>query len=109
MRDYEAMLVLQPALDDAGVNGVVGQVGEWVERGGGTVASSGQLVDKRGTVAEVTEGWRTRRLAYTIGGKRDGYFVVLRFQAPPGAIDELERSLKLNEDILRHMVLRMEE
>ena len=109
MRDYEAMLVLQPSLDDAGVNGVVGTVGELVGRGGGTVTSAGQLVDKRGTVAEITEGWRTRRLAYTIGGKRDGYFVVLRFQSPPEAIDELERVLKINENILRHMVLRVED
>lgn len=109
MRDYEAMLVLQPSLDDAGVNGVVSQVGELVGRGGGSVTSAGQLVDKRGTVAEITEGWRTRRLAYTIGGKRDGYFVVLRFQAPPESLDELERVLKLNENILRHMVLRVED
>jgi small subunit ribosomal protein S6 len=106
MRDYEAMLVLQPTLDDEGVNGVVNLVGELVGRGGGTVASAGQLVDKRGNVAEVTEGWRTRRLAYTIDGKRDGYFVVLRLQAPPESIGELERALHINENILRHMVLR---
>ena len=56
--------------------------------------------------AEVTEGWRTRRLAYTIDGKRDGYFVVLRLQAPPESIGELERALQINENILRHMVLR---
>jgi small subunit ribosomal protein S6 len=108
MREYETMLVLRPDLDDAGVNGVLDQVRELVGRGGGTVASTGQLVDRRGTVVEVTEGWRTRRLAYTIGGKREGYFVVMRMQAPAGAIDELERSLNISENILRHMVLRLD-
>jgi small subunit ribosomal protein S6 len=108
MREYETMLVLQPDLDDAGVNGVVDQVRELVSREGGSVASAGQLVDKRGTVVEVTEGWRTRRLAYTIGGKREGYFVVLRLLVPAQAIPELERSLMINESILRHMVLRVE-
>jgi small subunit ribosomal protein S6 len=109
MREYEAMLVLQPGLDDEGINGLVTQVGDLVSRGGGTVASSGQLVDKRGNVAAVSEGWKTRRLAYTIGGQREGYFVVLRFEAPAEALDELERSLKINDNVLRHMVLRMDE
>ena len=108
MREYETMLVLQPGLDDAGVNGVLDQVRELVGREGGTIASAGQLVDKRGTVVEVTEGWRTRRLAYSIGGKREGYFVVLRMQAPPTAIAELERAFDINENILRHMVLRLD-
>jgi small subunit ribosomal protein S6 len=109
MREYEAMLVLQPSLDDDGVNGVVGQVTELVGKGGGSVALSGQLVDKRGNVAEVSEGWKTRRLAYTINGQREGYFVVLRFQAPAEAIAELERVLFINESVLRHMVLRMDD
>jgi small subunit ribosomal protein S6 len=106
MREYEAMLVLDPTLDDAGVNGIVGLMGELVGRGGGTVASSGQLVDKRGTVVEVTEGWKTRRLAYPIGGKREGYYLVFRLEAPPEAVDEVERVLQLNENVLRYMVLR---
>ncbi len=108
MRDYELMLVLQPTLDDAGVNGFIGRVGEVVERDGGSIVSSGQLVDRRGNVAEVTEGWRTRRLAYHIGGQREGYFVVLRLQAPPNSIDELERWLTISEDTLRHMVVRQD-
>jgi small subunit ribosomal protein S6 len=98
--------VLSPTLDDDAVNAVVGQVTELVGREGGSVSSTGQLADKRGNVVEVTEGWRTRRLAYTIDGKRDGYFVVIRLQAPPGAISELERVLHINESVLRHMVLR---
>jgi len=102
------MLVLQPDLDDAGVNGVIAQATELVGRGGGTVATTGQLVDKRGSVAEITEGWRTRHLAYTINGKRDGYYVVMRFQAPSTALDELERAFEINESILRYLVLRVE-
>jgi small subunit ribosomal protein S6 len=109
MRDYEATVVLNPHLDDQGVNDLVSQVGELLQRQGGELASVGQLIDKRGNVAETTEGWRARRLAYGIGGQREGYYAVLRFQAPAAAPDELERWLKLNENVLRFLVLRMDE
>lgn len=106
MRPYEATLVIQPKLDDEGVTGVVSRVEQIVTKGGGTLDSSGQIIDRRGTVAEVTEGWRKRRLAYAIENHREGYYAVLRFHATPETLTELDRSLKLSDDVLRFLVLR---
>ena len=109
MRDYELLMVLQPELDDEGVNGVIDNVGQRLQQDGGEMVSSGQLTDRKGTVAEVTEGWKTRRLAYPIANHREGYYVVLRLQTPPASIDEMERGLRLDENVLRYMTIREDE
>jgi len=109
MRPYEATIVIQPKLDDDAVTNVVRQVEQILAKGGGTLDSSGQLIDRRGTVVEVTDGWRKRRLAYAIENHREGYYAVLRFHAPPEALTELDRSLKLSDDVLRFLVLRIDE
>jgi len=106
MRLYEATLVIQPHLDDAGVNGIIGRVEQLLAGQGGTIESAGQLIDKRGVVSEATDGWRKRRLAYALGGHREGYYAVLRFRAPTTALAEIDHALKLNDDVLRHLVLR---
>jgi len=109
MRPYEATLVIQSKLDDEGVTGVVGRVEQLLKNKGGTIDASGQLVDRRGTVAEVTDGWRKRRLAYAIDSNREGYYAVLRFHAPPEALTELDYALKLNDDVLRFLILRVDD
>lgn len=109
MREYELMLLLQPDLEDDGVNKVIGQVGDLLQRDGGELISSGQLVDKKGSVAETAEGWKARRLAYAVKNNRQGYYAVLRIQVEPARIDGLERVLKLNENVLRYLVLRADE
>jgi small subunit ribosomal protein S6 len=110
MRTYELMLVVKPDLDDAGVSAVVTAVSDAVERGSGSVIGSGQLADKKGTIVPVPgEGWRTRRLAYTIDGYRDGYYVVVHFESEPGLVDQLERMLNIRDDVMRHLVIRVED
>lgn len=109
MRPYEATLVIQPQLDGEGVSGVVGQITQLLADKGGTVDLTGQLVDNRGTVSEVTDSWRKRKLAYAIRRHREGYYAVLRFHAPPEALTELDRALKLNDDVLRFLVLRADD
>ncbi|MCE7938842.1 MAG: 30S ribosomal protein S6 [Chloroflexi bacterium CFX6] len=106
MRPYEATLVLQPLLDNDGVNGVVERVTQLLTGKGGSIDLAGQLADRRGNVAEATDGWRKRRLAYAIQNHREGYYVVLRFHAPTDALADLDRALKLNDDVLRFLVLR---
>jgi small subunit ribosomal protein S6 len=109
MREYELMLILQPTLEDDGVNTLIGQVGEVLQRDGGQLVSAGQLADRKGTVVELTEGWKARRLAFPIRNQRQGYYAILRFNAEPVRIDGLERVLKLNESVLRYLVLRADE
>jgi small subunit ribosomal protein S6 len=104
MREYEAMLVLQPELEDEGVEEILENVASVVESDGGEITSTGQLIDKKGNVAEVTEGWSARRLAYPIKGRTEGYYAVLHLQGPSETVENIEQSLRLNEDVLRYMV-----
>ena len=55
------------------------------------------------------EDWGLRTLAYKINKNRKGHYTLMHFDAPAKAMAEMERQMKLNEDVLRHMTLRMEE
>ena len=100
------VMVLQSSLDDGGVNALLAGLAGGVERNGGTVELAGQLMDRRGTVGETTEGWKSRRLAYPMRKNKEGYFAVLRFSAPTAYITELERGLRLDENVLRYITVR---
>jgi len=63
--------------------------------------------DARGEVTAV-EQWGKRQLAYPIRGQTNGYYVVAQFSVDPAVIAELERALKLDEDILRYLVVLSE-
>ncbi len=52
--------------------------------------------------------WGRRRLAYPISGQREGSYFIVVFEAPSTAIEELERSLNITEEIMRHLVTHIE-
>ena len=56
-----------------------------------------------------TEFWGLRSLAYKIKKNRKGHYVLLHIDAPAEAITEMERLMRLNEDVLRYISLRLEE
>lgn len=60
--------------------------------------------DDRGEVTAV-EQWGKRQLAYPIRGQANGYYVVTQFSADPAVIAELERALKLDEELLRYLIV----
>ncbi len=66
------------------------------------------VTDGGGEVAKV-ENWGLRNLAYKVKKNRKGHYVLLNLDAPIGAVKEMERNMLLNEDILRHMTLRVDE
>jgi small subunit ribosomal protein S6 len=59
---------------------------------------------------EVTkrEYWGLRNLAFRIKKNRKGHYVLMSISAPPAAIAEMERNMRINEDVLRHMTVRVE-
>lgn len=63
--------------------------------------------DDRGEVTAV-EQWGKRQLAYPIRGQANGYYVVTQFSADPAVIAELERALKLDEELLRYLIVLSE-
>ena len=66
------------------------------------------IVKDNGKVTK-TEPWGLRNLAYRINKNKKGHYVLLNIDAPPAAIAEMERNMKLNEDVLRFMSVRVEE
>jgi len=95
MREYEMTFIITPDFEQE-------QIDSTVEEMRRLIASLGGEVTK-------VDPWGRRRLAYPIQKKREGFYVVMQMQLPPEAIKELERSIKLNEAILRHLIVRTDE
>ena len=108
MREYELTVLVQPGLDNDGMKAVAEQVGALLTGAGGQVTEIGQLADNTGQIAPA-ETWRRRRLAYSIDRHREGYYAVYRVQAPATMLTEVERQLKLNENVLRYLFIRTDE
>lgn len=94
MRRYELMLVLRPDAPDDRASAVIDR-------------TTRQLVAAGGQIVKVAP-WGRRRLAYPIERYRDGSYHILVFESPAEAIVELERGLEITEEVLRHLVVRIE-
>ena len=94
MRRYEIMLVLRPDAPDERAQAVLERVTRTI------VADGGQIVK--------AQPWGRRRLAYPIDRYREGQYHILVFEAPPTTVAELERGLLITEEVLRHLVIRIE-
>ena len=67
------------------------------------------LLEGDGGTVQKREYWGLRSLAYRIKKNRKGHYMLLGLDAPPASITEMERQLRLNEDVLRFMTLRVDE
>jgi small subunit ribosomal protein S6 len=77
------------------------QVDALAEQFAGIVAAQGGEVKKR-------ESWGLRNLAFRIKKNRKGHYVLFNLDAPPAAVSEMERNMRINEDILRYLTVRVE-
>lgn len=66
------------------------------------------IMDNGGTVAK-TEYWGLKGLAYRIKKNRKGHYVLFNLDAPSDALDEMERNMRINEDLLRFLTVRVDE
>jgi small subunit ribosomal protein S6 len=94
MRRYELMLVLRPDAPEERTQAVLEKVTRQLIEGGGQIVKAAP--------------WGRRRLAYQIDRYREGSYHILHFDAPPEAIGDLERTLLITEEVLRHLVVRVE-
>ena len=94
MRAYELMVILDGDLEDP-----VAQ--SWVKTLTDGIAARGGQVHGR------ADWWGKRRYAYPINKKEAGYYLVVECVAAGGALDELERQLRLADDIVRHKLIRL--
>ena len=67
-----------------------------------------KIVNDNGGAVKKTESWGLRNLAYKIKKNKKGHYTLIHSDAPFAAIAEMERNMKLNEDILRFMTVRIE-
>ena len=94
-RDYEVTFVLNATIDEEASAAAVERVNHLIGVGGGSVTE--------------VHSWGRRRLAYPIAHHRDGVYVTTRFAMPTLALTAFENDLRLNESILRHLVVRQDE
>ena len=67
------------------------------------------LVAENGGKVEKREYWGLRNLSYRMKKNRKGHYMLFNLDAPPAAVSELERNMRINEDVLRYMTIRVEE
>lgn len=92
MRDYEIVYIFDSSLEES-------RIAEKLDRFHGLVVG-----DDGGEITAV-DHWGKRQLAYPIAKKTNGYYVVAQFKADAGSLPELERNLKLDEELLRYLIV----
>ncbi|MHB8141311.1 MAG: 30S ribosomal protein S6 [Vulcanimicrobiaceae bacterium] len=94
MNDYEVTYILRPALEESDVEAYSARVAEIVTGQGGEIVA----IEKLGK----------KRLAYAIADVREGSYVAMHFRGEPAVAKELERQLKLQEDVLRELLVSLD-
>lgn len=94
MTNYEVMFILDPALEDDKKETVIETVKE--------------IITTEGEVGNV-DVWGMRKLAYPIQKKNEGYYVVIEFKAQPTLPKELDRRLKISDNVMRHLIVNKDE
>ncbi|MCB1591025.1 MAG: 30S ribosomal protein S6 [Alphaproteobacteria bacterium] len=91
---YETVFIARQDLSDQQVNDLVEQFSKLITENGGKIHK--------------TEHWGLRTLAYRIKKSRRAHYALIESDAPGAAIQEMERRMRLNEDILRYLTIRQE-
>lgn len=94
MRKYEVMFILRPNLEEEKRN-------ELIEKFKSIVTADGEV--------EKVEEWGNRKLAYEINKINDGYYILMYFKAGVDVPKELDRNFKISDDVIRHLIVNLEE
>ena len=94
MINYEVMFILDPALEDDKKEAAIEAVKE--------------IISSEGEVGN-TDVWGMRKLAYPIQKKNEGYYVVIEFTGEPTLPKELDRRLKISDNVMRHIIVNKDE
>ena len=86
------MLIVNPDLEEEATDAVIERTSNLIQRGGGEVTN----INK----------WGKRRLAYEIRGNTEGFYVVIDFNADDETTTEVERVLKITEEVVRFLLVR---
>lgn len=92
---YETVFIARQDLAPAQVEQLADKMGKFVTDNGGKIHK--------------TEHWGLKTLSYRINKNRKGHYVLFELDTPPAALQELERNLRLSEDVLRYMSVAIED
>jgi small subunit ribosomal protein S6 len=92
LRDYELLVILNPEIGDD----VVGESLQRLQQG--VTGRGGEIVD--------VNHWGRRRLAYPIKRHMEGNYVVSQIKLDPGQVPDLESSLRISEEVIRHLIVK---
>ncbi len=67
------------------------------------------ILDENGAKVAKTEYWGVKPLSYRIRKNRKAHFTLLNIDGPSAAVAEMERQMRINDDVIRHMTIRVEE
>lgn len=93
MNKYESVIIINPSIEEQAIKDLVTKFTDLINNNGKV-----ESVDERGT----------QKLAYPIKKKEEGYYVVINFEAKPDSIDELERNYRIEDNIMKFIVVRKE-
>ena len=91
MREYEVMFIVKP-MEEEQTEAVVAKFENLITANGGTI----NKLDR----------WGKRRLAYEIQDIQDGYYCLAIFSSEPSVVKELDRVMKITDEVLRHMIVK---
>ncbi|MBD2871765.1 30S ribosomal protein S6 [Paenibacillus arenilitoris] len=91
MRKYEVMYIIRPDVDQENVQAIV-------DKFNGIISNGGEVTK--------TDVIGKRRLAYEINKLRDGYFVLVQFNATSEVVNELDRIMKISDEVIRTLIVR---
>ena len=91
---YESVVIINASLEDPQIEQTISSIQTNIKSTGGEISD--------------TDNWGRKRLAYPINNAKSGYYLINRFTAPPTTIKEFERTLKLDENIIRYMTITLD-
>jgi small subunit ribosomal protein S6 len=95
VRNYESMYILKPELEEEAIIATVSRFEDVVKNGGGEIVK--------------TDRWGKRRLAYELNGITEGHYVLMTFKSPSSVAQELDRVLRIQDDVVRQLVIKKDE
>jgi small subunit ribosomal protein S6 len=95
MANYEIVYILSPSMNEDELSGVINKIGDIIQRIGGSVT-------------EIIQ-WGRKKMAYPIKKHSEGNYVLAKVDIPPSCIKELEASLRLSGEVLRHLIVKLDE
>ena len=94
LKEYELVLIISPEVEDEALEATINNISRFITGSGGTISN--------------IERWGKRRLAYPIKRFTEGNYVLTQLKLKPALSGELEANLQISEEVLRHLLVRLD-